>query len=158
MCPRTAIYVSSYCYVCVLVLLYMCPRTAIYVSSYCYICVLLYVCPHTPIYVSSCSYICVLVLLYMCPHTAIYVSSYCSISSVLILVHMQASRRSATPSSKRRRWSYQPLTSRCANASSLTRRRRLPSKSLECKRGGCCRTKASIPANSNRRQGVARVK
>jgi hypothetical protein len=38
MCPHTAIYVSSYCYVCVLILLYMCPHTAIYVSSYCYRC------------------------------------------------------------------------------------------------------------------------
>ncbi len=39
---------------CVLILLYMCPHTAIYVSSYCYMC------PHTPhtaIYVSACCYI-----------------------------------------------------------------------------------------------------
>ncbi len=52
-----------YCYICVLILLYMCPHTAIYVSSYCYICVLilLYMCPHTAIYVSSYCYICVLV-------------------------------------------------------------------------------------------------
>jgi hypothetical protein len=89
MCPHTATSLaSSYCYICVLILLY--------VSSYCYICVLillyraptrlsphvkscvlilLYVssyycmCPHTAIYVSS--------YYYMCPHTAIYVSSYC---------------------------------------------------------------------------------
>jgi hypothetical protein len=54
----TAVYVSSYCYVCVLLLLYMCPHAAIYVSSYCY------------------TAISVLILLYMCPHTAIHVSSY----------------------------------------------------------------------------------
>ncbi len=77
MCPHTAIYVSSYCYICVLILLYMCPHTALYVSSCCSICVLLllYMCPHTAIYVSSCCYICVLMLLYMCPHTALYVSA-----------------------------------------------------------------------------------
>ena len=46
MCPQTAIYVSSYCYVWVLILPYMCPHTSIHVSSYCYICVLtlLYIC------------------------------------------------------------------------------------------------------------------
>jgi hypothetical protein len=33
MCPHTAIYVSSCCYICVLILLYMCPH--------CYICVLI---------------------------------------------------------------------------------------------------------------------
>ena len=54
MCPHTAIYVSSYCKMCVLILLYMGPHTAVCVSSY------------------SC--ICVLRLLYMCPHTAIHVS------------------------------------------------------------------------------------
>jgi hypothetical protein len=69
--------VSSYCYICVLILLYMCPHTTIYVSSYYFICVLIlpYVCPHTA-YVSSYCYIYVLILLYVCPHTA-YVSSYC---------------------------------------------------------------------------------
>ncbi len=51
-CPHTAMYVSSYCYICVLILLYMCPHTAVYMSSYCYIC------PHTAIYLSSycCTY------------------------------------------------------------------------------------------------------
>jgi hypothetical protein len=46
--PHTAIYVCD----SVLILLYMCPHTAIYVSSYCYICVLilLYMCPHTAIH------------------------------------------------------------------------------------------------------------
>jgi hypothetical protein len=79
--------------------IYMCPHTAIHVSSYCYICVLMQMpvrthkegttcicrrtslmCPHTDaIYVSSYRcYICVLIqMLYMCPHTdAIHVSSY----------------------------------------------------------------------------------
>jgi hypothetical protein len=98
MCPHTAIYVSSYCYICVLILRYMCPHTATrvlilypYVSSYSHatrclaICVLipLYMCPNTAIYVSSYSRatrrlaiyvspypcICVLILLYTCPHT-----------------------------------------------------------------------------------------
>ncbi len=38
MCPQPTIYVSSYYYTRVLILLYMCPHT-IYVSSYYYICV-----------------------------------------------------------------------------------------------------------------------
>jgi hypothetical protein len=42
-----AIYVSSYCYICVLIMLYMCPHTAMYVSSYCYVCVLIQS-PHIP--------------------------------------------------------------------------------------------------------------
>jgi hypothetical protein len=42
-CPHAAIYVSSNCYIRVLILLCMCPHTAIYVSSYCYICVLILV-------------------------------------------------------------------------------------------------------------------
>ena len=43
-----------------------------YVSSYSYMCVLilLYMCPHTPIYISAYSYICVLILLYVCPHNS----------------------------------------------------------------------------------------
>jgi hypothetical protein len=41
MCPHTAVYVSSYCYIGVLILLYRCPHTAICVSSYCYMCVLM---------------------------------------------------------------------------------------------------------------------
>ena len=59
-------YVSSYRYVCVLILLYMCPHPAIYLSSYCYISVLipLYMCPHTAMamHVSSYCYVCVLIL------------------------------------------------------------------------------------------------
>jgi len=62
--PHTTMYVSSYCYMCVRILLYLS-------SDY-------YMCPHTPIYVSAYSYMCVLILLYMCPHITIYVSSdYC---------------------------------------------------------------------------------
>ena len=47
--PLATTYVSSYCCVCVLILLY--------VSSYCCICVLilLCMCPHTAVYVSSCA-------------------------------------------------------------------------------------------------------
>ena len=58
-CPHTTICVSSYYYICVLILLYMCPHTAIYVSSY--------------YYMSSYDYICVIILLYMCP--TVYESS-----------------------------------------------------------------------------------
>ncbi len=67
-CPHTAMYVSSYCHVCVLIMLYMCPHTAMCVSSYCCVCVLimLYVCPHHAIYVPSYCYTTVLTLLYMC--------------------------------------------------------------------------------------------
>ena len=95
-----AIYVSWYCYICVLILLcmrlaenqsiyrsciyrlYMCPHTVhilLYMcphteDTYCYICVLilLYIGPHTALYVSS-------HMQNMCPHTAMYVSSYCYI-------------------------------------------------------------------------------
>ncbi len=72
---------------CVLILLYMCPHTAMYVSSYYYVCVvillymslLVYFCPHTNLCVSS--------YYYICPHTTIYVSSYYS-----VCVHMQVQR------------------------------------------------------------------
>ncbi len=108
-CPHTIpprswdIYVSSYYYICVLILLYMCPlilhmcpHNTKYVSSY------YYMCPHTTTcvlipcllalgiymcYVSAyhpsslLGYICVLILLlYMCPHTTICVSSYYCVS------------------------------------------------------------------------------
>jgi hypothetical protein len=72
---HAVIYVSSYFYICVRILLDMCPHTVryfcMYVSSYCSICflILLYMCPHTALYVSSYCSICVLILL--------YVSSYC---------------------------------------------------------------------------------
>ncbi len=74
-------YVSSYCYICVLILLYMCPHTAMYVSSYCYVCVLilLYICVLMPLcwtltFLSRCLTalsICVLIPLYMCPHISL---------------------------------------------------------------------------------------
>jgi hypothetical protein len=41
----SAIYVSAYCYACVLIRLYMCPHTfvcvliLVHVSAYCYMCV-----------------------------------------------------------------------------------------------------------------------
>jgi hypothetical protein len=81
--PHTAIYVSSYDCICVLILLYMCPRTTMHVSSY------YYMCPHTTIcvlillrvlvllYVSSyyCMSVrillCVPILQYMCPHATV---------------------------------------------------------------------------------------
>ncbi len=83
----TTIYVSSYCCICVLILLYMCPHTTIYASSYYHICflILLYLCPHTTIYVSSYYYICVLILVYMCSHTTMYVSSYCYVCVLILL-------------------------------------------------------------------------
>ena len=58
MCPHTAMCVSSYCYKCVVILLYVCPHTAI--------CVLI------TLYVSSYCYVCVLILLYLCPHATTY--------------------------------------------------------------------------------------
>jgi hypothetical protein len=39
LCCADTIYVSSCCYVYVLILLHRCPHTAIHVSSYCYVCV-----------------------------------------------------------------------------------------------------------------------
>ena len=38
MCPHAAIYVSSCCYICVLMLLCMCPHAPMYVSSCCCVC------------------------------------------------------------------------------------------------------------------------
>jgi predicted ABC-type exoprotein transport system permease subunit len=78
--------VSSYWYICVLILLYMCPHTAIYASSYCYICVLilLYVssylnqwtCHQSPSHSRRvCTKECGL-LLYICVLILLYVSSY----------------------------------------------------------------------------------
>jgi hypothetical protein len=53
----------------VLILLYMCPHTAIYVSSYCYICVLAAMAEAAKLQAGGGKS--VLILLYMCPHTAI---------------------------------------------------------------------------------------
>ncbi len=41
LCQLTAIYVSTYYYIRVLILLYVCPHATIYVSSYYYTCVLM---------------------------------------------------------------------------------------------------------------------
>jgi hypothetical protein len=85
MCPHTTIYVSSYCYICVLIQVYMCPHTAMYLSS----------CPHATIYVSSSSYICTLLLYVssysytMCPHTTtmcVLILLYHTYSSILLYV------------------------------------------------------------------------
>ncbi len=75
---HSAIYVSSYRCICVLILLYMCAHTALYLaSSYSYIRLLILtarrmrcMCPniHTAIHVSSYRYICVLILLNTCSH------------------------------------------------------------------------------------------
>ena len=56
-CVQRTGKVSSYCYICVLILVL---EANLYVSSYCYICVLmlLFICPHTAISV--------LILLHMC--------------------------------------------------------------------------------------------
>jgi hypothetical protein len=71
----TTVSVSSYCYICVLILPYMCPHTVICVL------ILLYMCPRAAIDVSSYYYMCVLTLLYMCPHTYCY-------TCVLILLYV----------------------------------------------------------------------
>ena len=80
MCLHAAIYergnLSSYCYEWCVSSHYKCVLILLYVSAYCYVCVLILLCmrPHTAIYASSYCYVCVLILLHMCPHTAIYVS------------------------------------------------------------------------------------
>jgi hypothetical protein len=58
----------------------MCPHTPIYVSSYYYVCVLIL----CVVWERGDCYICVLILLYMCPHTT-YVSSYYYISNVCVV-------------------------------------------------------------------------
>jgi hypothetical protein len=111
-------HVSSYSYICVLILLHMCPHTPTYVSSYSYICVLvlLHMCPHTPTYVSSYSYICVLILLHMCPHTA----THCY-TCVLILYRRGDSASLARP--RRQYLSSSQCPSRTSGGASLTRPR-----------------------------------
>ena len=70
--------------------LYMRPHTTIFVHSYYYMCVLilLYTRPHTTICVSSDNYICGRILLYLCTHTTVCV---CIVLCVLRLLHMRAS-------------------------------------------------------------------
>ena len=97
-----AIYVSSYRYMCVLMLLYMCTqlaeerhRRAVLKSptNHLSVRILLYFCPrtttyaYTNVYVSHHTRLCVLILGYMCPHTNLCVSAYYYIC-VLILPYM----------------------------------------------------------------------
>ena len=78
MCPRTTIlHVSSYYYICVLVIQDMCPHTPTQHVQAPHL-RLRHVCPRNAICVPSCYYVCVLVLLYMCPRTT---------TCVLILLH-----------------------------------------------------------------------
>ncbi len=114
MCPHTTTYVSSYYYICVLVLLHMCPHTTTYVSSDYNICVLIlqHMCLHTTICVLILQYmcphttICVLILLYMCPHTSIYVSSY---YYICVLVLLYVCPHTTTGSGERCGGDLQPL-------------------------------------------------
>ncbi len=95
MCSHTTIYVSSYYYICVPILVYVSSarRRRFARRPHATICALrlLCMCPHTTIYVLIPLYVSSyrravkrlempsargLILLYMCPHTTIYVSSY----------------------------------------------------------------------------------
>ena len=80
--PYLTIHVSSYFYVCVLILLCMCL-------------ILLYMCPHTTMYASSYYYICVLILLYM-PAVS-YIKSWCV--CVCVLERERERSRTFVPSS-----------------------------------------------------------
>jgi hypothetical protein len=96
MCPHTTIYLSSYYYISVLILLYMTAKSPSTKHAFQVKVLCMYMCAHTAIYLSSYyniswwpsaiylpsyCYISVLILLYICPHTAIYLSSYCYMSS-----------------------------------------------------------------------------
>ncbi len=102
-CPHTPMYVSSYCYVCVLILLYTCSSTAIcaltpicLASSHSYMSSVLMHCyiSSVPIHwrILTCIRVRILLmrvltLVLMCPHPSTHVSSpYCI--CVLTLVHM----------------------------------------------------------------------
>ena len=78
------------------ILLYLCPQTTIYVSAYCYMCILILICVQeiwrpplralvysgTLRFACICHryhYMCFRILLYICPNAAIYVSAYCYI-------------------------------------------------------------------------------
>jgi hypothetical protein len=79
MCPRTTVYVSSYllqlCCSSVAALLQLCPRTAIYKSACCSICVHIVV-GLAAIHVFAYYYMCVRILVHVCPRTSMYVSAY----------------------------------------------------------------------------------
>jgi len=86
---HTPIYVlSSCCYICVLILLYMCPHTPICVLILLsYICVLILLDAPLVVLLEACSaalsrLLCVLILLYMCPHTPLGGLLSCSLSSI----------------------------------------------------------------------------
>jgi hypothetical protein len=92
MCQELLIYVSSYYYICVLILVYMCPHTCIYVSAS-HTCI--YMCQELLIYVSGATDTCVLILLYISPHTTIYVSGATDVSSyyyICLLILLYVSR------------------------------------------------------------------
>ena len=100
MCPHTTIYVSSYYYICVRILLYG-VFILLHVSSYYHICVLtlLYICPQTTMCPHTTT--CVLILLSMCPHTTTHVQASSS----------RASSRKTTPTPcNRARLSREPST------------------------------------------------
>jgi hypothetical protein len=104
--PYTAVFLSSYYCICVLILLYLCPQTphtTTYVGPRTTIYVQLYMCPHTTTYrpklgfavralrrartpTDRAHYICVLMLpyvssyYYMCPHTDFSLDSLCALS------------------------------------------------------------------------------
>ncbi len=84
MCPHPAIYVSSYCYVCVLILLCMCPHTAMYVSA----------CPESSRYSCVC-YVCVRILLCVCPLATICVSACSETITISLSLSLSRSLRAA---------------------------------------------------------------
>jgi hypothetical protein len=101
MCSHTAIYVFLYCYICVLILLYMCSYTAMYLSSYCYLNFFSYFfSSHTPCqtgtsrpdafesYVSSYRCICVLILLYLCILFLLFLSIFIKYLAGLVLLDL----------------------------------------------------------------------
>jgi hypothetical protein len=107
-------------YICVLILLYMEPHTTIYVSSYYYICGLIllyvssyyYICVLILLYVSSYYYICVVILLsvsshyYMCPHTTYY---------MCVLIMVPCCRRPERGHNHKARWQRHPRASGSAS-------------------------------------------
>ena len=78
---RRAVLKSATNYIRLRILLYLCPHTTMCVSSY----ILPYVRPHTITSVPSYYYMCVLILLYMCPRTAICVLILLYVSSYYCL-------------------------------------------------------------------------
>jgi hypothetical protein len=117
MCPHTAtlcvrilLYVSSYYYICVLILLYMCRHTAgtqvrcfsvpgVPADAVPFVNIeapghvtrtAISVCPHTTMYM--CPRICVLIMLYTCVRILLYVSAYyCICVRILLYVSSHCS-------------------------------------------------------------------